>query len=213
VNYRVLRLTCAGGRSSKPAGPYSIALFASDVAAMLDALSIGRAHVVGLSLGGLVAQQMALDFSERVCSLALTNAFAHLLSVGVARLARLAWRGIVSLALPLERSAQHVARSLFPFPEQAELRRLTAARIAANDPAAYRASIAAIRRFDSRRRLCQITRPTLIVTGDRDRSVPRSLQRPWRRAFRARVGRSCAILGTPHRSISRAPTMRCWSRS
>ena len=178
ATYRVLAPDLRGhGRSSKPAGPYSIALFASDVAAMLDALSIGRAHVVGLSLGGLVALQMALDFPDRVRSLALTNAFAHLLSVDAARLARLAWRGVISLALPLDRSAQHVARSLFPFPHQAELRRLTAARIAANDRAAYRASIAAIRRFDSRRHLHRVARPVLIVTGDRDRTVPRSLQR------------------------------------
>ena len=175
--YRVVAPDLRGhGRSSKPAGPYSIALFASDVAALLAALSIERAHVVGLSLGGLVAQQMALDFPERVRSLALTSAFAHLLSADVRRLAQLAWRGILSLVLPLERSAPIVAKSLFPFPHQAALRHTAAARIAANDRAAYRSSIAAIRRFDSRRRLHRITCPTLIVSGDRDRTVPRSLQ-------------------------------------
>lgn len=176
--FRVIAPDLRGhGRSGKPRGAYSAALFASDVVALLDALSIDRAHVVGLSLGGMVAQQVAIDFPRRVRSLSLTNTFAHLLSGSVIDLARLVRRGLISLALPLERSAPRVAAELFPYPHQAELRRLTVQRLAGNEPAAYRASIAAIRRFDSRRDLGRIASPTLVVSGDRDRTVPRSRQR------------------------------------
>ena len=70
-----------------------------------------------------------------------------------------------------------MARGLFPYPHQAELRRLAVRRIAQNDRAAYRALIAAIRRFDSRRALAHISVSTLVVTGERDRTVPRARQR------------------------------------
>ena len=176
--YRLIAPDLRGhGRSSKPAGPYSTALFAADVAALLEALGVERAHVVGLSLGGLVAQQLAIDFPRRVRSLTLINTFAHLLSGSVIELARLLRRGLLSLALPMERNAHLVARRLFPYPQQAELRRYAAQRLAQNDRAAYRASVAAIRRFDSRRHLGRIAGPALIVTGDRDRTVPFSRQR------------------------------------
>ncbi len=182
--FRVIAPDLRGhGRSSKPAGPYSAALLASDVAALLDALAIDRAHLVGLSLGGMVAQQLAIDFPCRVRSLTLTNTFARLLSGNVIELARLLRRGLISLALPLERSAAYVAAGLFPYPHQAELRRLAAQRVAGNDRAAYRTSIAAIRRFDSRRDLGRIACPTLVVTGDRDQTVPRGRQRELARGI------------------------------
>ncbi|HLF27375.1 MAG TPA: alpha/beta hydrolase [Anaerolineae bacterium] len=175
--FRVLAPDLRGhGRSSKPAGPYSAALFASDVAALLDRLSIEHAHVVGLSLGGLVAQQLAIECPDRVRTLTLTNTFAHLIAGNVLELMRLLRRGVISLVLPLERSAHLVAQGLFPYPHQVELRRLTVQRLTQNERAAYRASLAAVRRFDSRRALARITCPTLIITGERDRTVPRSRQ-------------------------------------
>jgi len=172
------------GRSGKPAGPYSVALFASDIAALLDSLSVGPAHVVGLSLGGLVAQQLAIDSPHGVRSLTLINTFAHLLSGSVFSLARLLRRGILSLVLPMRHNAAHIAAELFPLPHQVELRRLAAQRLAANDRAAYRASIGAIRRFDSRSDLHRISCPTLVVTGQRDRTVPRDRQRVLVRGIR-----------------------------
>jgi len=183
--YRVIAPDLRGhGRSDKPPGPYSMALFAADVAALLDTLSIDRAHIVGLSLGGLVAQRLAINFPDRVRSLTLTNTFARLISGNLIELARLLRRGLISLLLPLDRSAEYVAAGLFPLPHQVEIRRLTAQRIAGNDWTAYRATIAAIRRFDSRRDLSRIDSPTLVVTGDRDRTVPRARQRELARGIR-----------------------------
>lgn len=171
--FRVITLDLRGhGRSDKPNQLYSIALFASDVAALMDALHIEAAHVVGLSLGGCVAQQLTLDFPARVRRLVLVNTFARVDMGGPLNAIALAARMGVLSFLGLPAQAQMVARRLFPKPEQAQLRQMAQARIAANDPAAYRRSLAAIRAFDVRERLQQIACPTLIIAGDRDTTVP-----------------------------------------
>lgn len=68
--YRTLAVDTRGaGRSDKPEGPYSIDMFADDIAAVLDALDLPRAHVVGHSMGGFVAQRFAARHPNRAHSI------------------------------------------------------------------------------------------------------------------------------------------------
>jgi 3-oxoadipate enol-lactonase len=74
ADFRVLRFDNRGvGDSDVPPGPYSVAQMADDAVAVLDAAGIDRAHVLGVSLGGYIAQEIALTHAERVRKLVLVS--------------------------------------------------------------------------------------------------------------------------------------------
>ncbi len=76
--YRVTTFDNRGvGRSSTPDGEFSIADFAADTAALMGSLEIERAHVVGSSMGGAIAQELALANPERIRSLVLNGTWCR----------------------------------------------------------------------------------------------------------------------------------------
>ena len=72
--YRCIAVDNRGsGRSGKPEGPYSLEQMAADAVAVLDAEGIGRAHVVGHSMGSYIAQMLAVEYPDRLRSLTLAG--------------------------------------------------------------------------------------------------------------------------------------------
>jgi len=172
TRYRVVAMDLRGhGRSDKPRGPYTMGDFATDAAALLHGLGIPQAHVLGLSLGGMVAQQLAVDRPERVLSLVLVNTFPRFEPWESHLLRRIARRLITFGSGGMEALAEAVAAGLFPRPTQRPLYEEAVRRFARNDLNGYRASVAAILRFNVERRLGEVRCPALIVAGDRDRTV------------------------------------------
>jgi len=159
------------GASPRLPGRTSIERMAAAVRAVLDDLDLGRVHVVGLSLGGAVGLALALEAPARVRSLTLVNAVARLAPPGPAGALRWLARAALLAGAPMERVAAHVARGLFPRPDQQDLRRQAIARLAATPRAAYVAALRALAAFDARARLAAVTCPTLVVAGREDRTL------------------------------------------
>ena len=176
-HFRVIALDLRDtGRSSHVPWSYSVAQMAEDALAVLDAAGEPRAHVYGISLGGLVAQELALRHSDRVRALVLGATTA----------------GGITASLPAPLPMTFFARAGSMGPEEAEwaavpytygetTRRLHADRIAANiahrvaappDGLAYLHQAAAVAAHSTYERLEQISVPTLVVHGEQDLVVP-----------------------------------------
>jgi 3-oxoadipate enol-lactonase len=172
TRYRVVAVDLPGhGRSSLPEG-LTVESMARDVAGLLARLGEGPAHVLGLSLGACVALRLALTAPARVRSLTLVNPFARVQPAGPGDAARLALRLILLGTAPMSAVAAHVARRLFPWPEQRALYEGAVASLARTSRRTYFAAMRALARFDARGQVAAIRHPTLIVAGDRDTSVP-----------------------------------------
>lgn len=165
--HRVIRMDLRGhGLSGVTDAPGTMARHAQDALALLDALGIARAHVVGLSIGGRIAQQMAAEAPERVASLVLMDTAAEfpppegwqqridiVASQGMAGLVDTVMaRWVVDASLA---SAQGLRRMLL-----------------ATDPRGYAASAAALRDARAAEVAGRVTCPTTVIVGDRDIATP-----------------------------------------
>ncbi len=165
------------GRTTGPATPYTIRDMADDTAALMDHVGFGRAHVIGASMGGMIAQELVLGYPDRVDHLALACTTPGQ-SLGVppgpeAMADLLADR---SKLTPAE-MARSLIRILFsPAWVAANQARLSEAlaRLGAHQitPEGYQRQLLAIAGFDAGPRLGEISRPTLIMHGTADVLLP-----------------------------------------
>src|SRR5580692_1330523 len=174
ASYRTIALdNRAAGQSDVPPGPYSIALMASDAAGVLDAAGVPSANVFGVSMGGMIAQEFALQYPGRVQSLILGCTAA-----GGPTAKRAEPAAIEMLKARAWMSREQAAEAAIPFIyDTATPRQLIDEDIAQRDPwptspAGYLAQLQAIVAWESFSRLPQITAPTLVIHGRADRLVP-----------------------------------------
>jgi 3-oxoadipate enol-lactonase len=168
-DYYVISVDVRGhGQSDKPTGSYSISLFSSDIVALLDALQIERVHLVGISMGGMIGLQMAVDFPERLLSATIVNMTASLVPKTFKERFGIWVRfGIVHL-LGMRKMGEVLAKRLFIYPEQEALRQMFIERWAENDQSAYLNTMRGLVGWDIESHISSIDIPTLLIASDGD---------------------------------------------
>lgn len=174
---RVLTFDNRGvGRSDRAPGPYTTAVMADDAVAVLDAAEEQRAHVYGISLGGMIAQEIALRNPDRVERLVLgatTPGGVAAVPAGRSTLAFFQRRG--------QMPAEEAVWASVPYNYSTRTRAQHGDRIAQDiqqrlrypiEPEPYAAQLAAALGHDTYDRLVRIRAPTLVVHGQEDVMVP-----------------------------------------
>ena len=163
------------GRTEKPDAPYSIAQMAADAAGLMDALAIRRAALLGISMGGMIAQEFALHYPERLSGLIL--GCTHFGGPGVVPADPAIVGAVVAgvnanaeqqkLQLKATFSDDTIANHRAVIAKHEEMRAMHAI-----PPFAFARQVHAIQNFDASARLGSIKVPTLVIGGRDDRLVP-----------------------------------------
>jgi pimeloyl-ACP methyl ester carboxylesterase len=166
------------GRSSRVPWPYSVAQMADDAVAVLDAAGEQRAHVYGISLGSLVAQEVALRHPDRVQSLVLGASSAGGFAAYKPSSSSFAQTFLVRAGAM---GPEEAAWAAVPYTYAEKTRRLHPERIGTDiahrvkapaEPLGYLHQAAAVAAHDTYARLNRMSAPTLVVHGEQDVFVP-----------------------------------------
>jgi pimeloyl-ACP methyl ester carboxylesterase len=160
------------GRSTYPGGGTSIAKLTSYLACFLEDIHAFPVHAIGISMGGTLALELALDHPDFVEKLVLVNTFAKLQKGNPTLWPYFLVRFLLVHTLGLPTQARAVAKRIFPHPEQEELRQVLIDQICESDPQGYRAILRALAVFNVQDRLHEIRSPTLVITGNQDTTIP-----------------------------------------
>ncbi|MBS1249185.1 MAG: 3-oxoadipate enol-lactonase 2 [Chloroflexi bacterium] len=167
--YQVILFDVRGhGKSAKPPGPYSIPLFAADTAKLIEKLTTAPVHVVGISMGGMIAFQLAIDHPEMLKSLVIVNSSPEYVARTFQERLQAWQRFLVVRIFGMRKIGEILSERIFPKPEHGEIRDVFVERWAENDPRAYRESMRAILGWSVMGRLGEITCPTLVIASDED---------------------------------------------
>lgn len=188
------------GRSSAPEGEWSIADMALDVVRLLRHLGAERAHLVGLSMGGMVAQQFAVDYPYACASLVLASTVC-----GVPRDAQDSARESLRFIETHSMAEVAQARITAAFTDAVDpvMRLHLVESVALNHKPAYERAARAVFGFSVCDRLQEITAPTLVIAGEDERTFPRAWVEDL--ATRIREARLVRIPGAAHISNMERP--------
>jgi 3-oxoadipate enol-lactonase len=170
-HFRLIRYDRRGhGRSTVPAGPYSMERFGKDVIAILDALKIEKANWCGLSMGGMVGQWLGANAPNRVNKLILSNTSSYYpdKSPWNERIAFVREKGLAGL---VDANMQRWFTEGFRAKHPEVIERMKAI-FTGTDPKGYIACCEAIRDMDFRDSNPRIKAPTMVIVGAQDPATP-----------------------------------------
>ena len=190
------------GHSTATPGHYSIDEFASDLWALLDSLGLSRPSIVGFSLGGAVALEMALQRPEDVARLVLINSLASYRIDHWRKWAEARVQSTLVRLIGMRRAARIVARRIFPEPAQRSMRERAADVVGSVPRGPYLASARALERWCAMERLDRLRARTLVLAAEYDYTPLAE-----KRAFAERIGAEFVVVhgsrhGTPFDSIT-----------
>lgn len=163
------------GHGNSPGNGYdSIAIYARDMAALLDRLNARPSVIIGHSMGGAVAQWMALEYPERVSALVLI-ATAAKFQVNPALLS--------DIVNDFDGTIDTLNRWLWRRDTPSSLRRDAVQAMRETDPAVFQRDLIACDRFDVRARLSEIRAKALILAGEDDKMTPLALAEALQRGI------------------------------
>jgi len=172
-DFRVISYDLRGhGLSEQTDGAYSLSMLAGDAVGLLDGLGIDRAHVAGVSLGGMIAQTLGIDHGDRVRSLVLGDTASVIgpKSNWDSRAETIRTRGMGALVDPI--LARWFTEGFVK--NEPALARGFGAMLLRMPGEAYISAAFAVRDGDTTASLARIKCPTLVLVGDQDVSTPPS---------------------------------------
>jgi 3-oxoadipate enol-lactonase len=185
-HYRTIALDVRGhGGTGKPDQPYSIKGFSEDLYDFMRKLEIPKAHIFGLSMGGAIAQQLALDHPEMIRSLILASTFSYIddharqaFNRLKACLAEGGYPAFFDEVVKLAFTPEYIAANPGPIAE------LKKKRVAINSPAAIGRATDACLALNLKNQISKINIPTLVVSGRKDVFTPLHLAEQIHRSIR-----------------------------
>ena len=198
-HFQVLRYDIRGhGGSDTPSGAYTLELLGEDVIGLLDALSINKVHFVGLSMGGMIGQSLALNYVHRLRSLALCDTASI-----IPQEAQPIWQERIEKTLDKGMASQvdeTMARWFTPsfLKQNPPMLDLIRKQILATPVVGYLGCAEAIRRLNYLDRLSEIKMPTLIMVGEDDPGTPVSASK----AIHERISNSKLVILPSARHLS-----------
>jgi 3-oxoadipate enol-lactonase len=164
------------GRSSQATSPYTIADMADDTAGLMDALDIKKAHVCGLSMGGMIAMEFALRHPDRLDRMILTGAPGAPARAAFHPIRTWNWVKANDKTGEIFACQQFTCLFSTAFLRNKEAVQQTVAMLSTNpnpvSPQAYNRQAEAVLRFDVLDRLAAVKAPTLCIVGEQDLLTP-----------------------------------------